>query len=975
MTNDTVEELILRCSVIKAQDLVSKDSNGFSDPYAIVSNGKDFHSSEVVPKNLNPEWDFTCDLTLTPGDSQISIVLWDKDSFKSDFLGQISFDIKELFNSGQAIAFLDENNEPRWYDLLDRDTRRSKILRRKKKLADQPKPMSSGKVLVKFGLVEKYGAATPDNWESTWDAFLNSAACSDAIEKPDQPSTADQKSQNTATAKRALLQKYRTASNKSIDTSTAKFHGEDLMGIMYIEVTCASDLPPEKNVIHTSFDMDPFVVVTFGRSTFRTKALRHTLNPTWNEKLYFHVNDDDVNYKLKFSVYDKDKVSGNDYVAGNEVSILDIIDKSLESGKLALKPASTVGTGNKCNNDEDHIRLTLGNSSAGSTAKDIESDMEMHTIDLKLANQVKWEGRHQPTLTFRAKYVPYEEIRKMFWLTLTKTYDADSNGRMSHMEVQTMLESLGSTISDSTIDEFWSHFNKTEDQELEFEELIDRLEAHIVYSDRRRRETKKAREPTEGVERSDTSNSLFLDPIKFYQYDSEMSSDNFNDNSDSEDTLNDKDQASFASSDHDEPIAEAHGVQYGVHDNHEKTYDVNSDKEVKLKDDDVMENENDNIEKVIHVKECPICHRPNLNRKSQMDIITHIATCAADDWTTVDKFVMGNFITEAYAQRKWFVKMISKVGYGKYSVGTDNANIIVQDRQTGQLIEEKMAVYVRLGMRLLYRGSKTTVHTKRAQKILENMSIKQGKRFDSPMSARDIKPFIQFHKLDMTEVLDPMESFKTFNQFFYRKLKPDARPCDSADDAKVAVSAADARMMAFATIDDATRIWIKGLSFSVGKLLGDEELGKSYVGGSLAIFRLAPQDYHRFHSPVDGVVSEVKHIPGQYYTVNPMAIRTTLDVYGENTRSVLSIDSPTFGKVAVACIGAMMVGSIEITAKPGSTLKRTDELGYFAFGGSTLVAIFPPNSIQFDKDLLMNAQEPLETLTRVGQHIGKAVSK
>jgi phosphatidylserine decarboxylase len=397
--------------------------------------------------------------------------------------------------------------------------------------------------------------------------------------------------------------------------------------------------------------MDPFVVATFGRSTFRTKALRHTLNPTWNEKLYFHVNEDDINYKLKFSVYDKDKVSGNDFVAANEISILDIINKSLESGKLALKPASTVGTGNKCNDDEEHIRLILGNSSASTAAKSIESEMDMHTIDLNMANQSKWEGRHQPTLTFRAKYVPYEEIRKMFWLTLTKTYDADNNGRMSHMEVQTMLESLGSTISDSTIDEFWSHFNKTEDQELEFDELIDRLEAHIVYSDRRRQEAKKAREPADGIERSDTSNSLFLDPVKFYQYDSEMSSDNLND-SDSEDTLNDKDRTSFASSDHDEPLAEAHGVQYGVHDDHEKPYDINNDKEVKLNEEDVMESESENIEKIIHVKECPICHRPNLNRKSQMDIITHIATCAADDWTTVDKFVMGNFITEAYAQRK-----------------------------------------------------------------------------------------------------------------------------------------------------------------------------------------------------------------------------------------------------------------------------------------------------------------------------------
>ena len=103
-----------------------------------------------------------------------------------------------------------------------------------------------------------------------------------------------------------------------------------------------------------------------------------------------------------------------------------------------------------------------------------------------------------------------------------------------------------------------------------------------------------------------------------------------------------------------------------------------------------------------------------------------------------------------------------------------------------------------------------------------------------------------------------------------------------------------------------------------------------------------------------------------------MAIRTTLDVYGENVRSVLTIDSPVFGKVAVACIGAMMVGSIGITAKPGSTVKRTDELGYFAFGGSTLVVVWPPGKIEFDKDLLQNAHERLETLTRVGQHIGKA---
>lgn len=162
-----------------------------------------------------------------------------------------------------------------------------------------------------------------------------------------------------------------------------------------------------------------------------------------------------------------------------------------------------------------------------------------------------------------------------------------------------------------------------------------------------------------------------------------------------------------------------------------------------------------------------------------------------------------------------------------------------------------------------------------AQRILTNMTVKQGRRFDSPDSAREIQPFIKFHNLDMSEVLEPVSNFKTFNEFFYRKLKPGSRPCDSPDDKKVAVSAADCRMMAFSTVDDATRLWIKGMEFSLRKLLDDPTEAQNYEGGSLCIFRLAPQDYHRFHSPVDGVITGVKHISGQYYTVNPMAIRTT----------------------------------------------------------------------------------------------------
>ena len=128
----------------------------------------------------------------------------------------------------------------------------------------------------------------------------------------------------------------------------------------------------------------------------------------------------------------------------------------------------------------------------------------------------------------------------------------------------------------------------------------------------------------------------------------------------------------------------------------------------------------------------------------------------------------------------------------------------------------------------------------------------------------------------------------TFNQFFYRfisffladylidcflqsrKLKPDARPVEQPDDPYRLVSGADCRLMTFETVSEATKIWIKGREFTVGRLLGDnhkDEVEK-YTGGALGIFRLAPQDYHRFHSPVDGTIGRMTYISGEYYTVN-----------------------------------------------------------------------------------------------------------
>lgn len=250
------------------------------------------------------------------------------------------------------------------------------------------------------------------------------------------------------------------------------------------------------------------------------------------------------------------------------------------------------------------------------------------------------------------------------------------------------------------------------------------------------------------------------------------------------------------------------------------------------------------------------------------------------------------------------------------------------------------------------------------RKLLRALSFKQGRKYDDPASASQIPGFINFHQLDMSEVLHPTEKFKTFNEFFYRELKPEARPCSAPENPHIIVSPADCRSVVFNRMEDAQRIWVKGREFSMERLLGNAypKDAYRYRNGGLGIMRLAPQDYHRFHIPVDGIMGEPKLIDGEYYTVNPMAIRSALDVYGENIRVVVPIDSEVHGRVMVICVGAMMVGSTVITRKAGDRVKRAEELGYFKFGGSTLLLLFEPGMMKFDDDLVNNSNGALETL-------------
>lgn len=303
---------------------------------------------------------------------------------------------------------------------------------------------------------------------------------------------------------------------------------------------------------------------------------------------------------------------------------------------------------------------------------------------------------------------------------------------------------------------------------------------------------------------------------------------------------------------------------------------------------------------------------------------------------------------------------------------TDRKVIMVHQRETGKLVEEKIPHYIDVSLRIMYSttGGRSAVENNQIKKLLHHLSVVQGKKYDDPRSKKEIPHFIEFHGLNTEEILDPLDSFANFNEFFYRKLKPTARKIAEPGNPKVAVSPADCRLHVFQAIDQATSIWIKGKNFNLNNLLKDEQLAAKFAGGSLVIARLAPQDYHRFHLPVDCIIGPTRSYDGALYTVNPIAIREEVDVYTENKRNLTLLNSTEFGTVGYVSVGATMVGSIRITSKENQAAKKGDEHGFFAFGGSTILLLFEPGRIVFDKDLIVNSEKPIETLVRMGEGIG-----
>ncbi len=291
----------------------------------------------------------------------------------------------------------------------------------------------------------------------------------------------------------------------------------------------------------------------------------------------------------------------------------------------------------------------------------------------------------------------------------------------------------------------------------------------------------------------------------------------------------------------------------------------------------------------------------------------------------------------------------------------DKINYI--ERNTNQLKHE--IVPGKGLLKWFYNGSigKATLHLLMKRKMV---TVLCGKYMDSRHSTKRIERFIRVNAVNIQECRkNTLAQFTSFNDFFYRKLNANARTIE-----KNIVSPADGKILVFPSIKDVDSFFIKGTKFNLVSFTQNKNIAQKYADGAMAIIRLAPADYHRFHFPYSGIISPSTEIKGHYFSVSPFALKRSLRIFCENKRAYSTLKTADQGDILITEVGATMVGRITQTYTDNTTIQKGEEKGFFSFGGSTLVLLFEnKGGIHFSEDLIINTKKGLETTIKMGETI------
>jgi phosphatidylserine decarboxylase len=242
------------------------------------------------------------------------------------------------------------------------------------------------------------------------------------------------------------------------------------------------------------------------------------------------------------------------------------------------------------------------------------------------------------------------------------------------------------------------------------------------------------------------------------------------------------------------------------------------------------------------------------------------------------------------------------------------------------------------------------------RRISEAMGKIAKVRWSQELGERVIGTYCNLYNVDLSDCAQK-EGWHSFDAFFTRSLKADARP--QAAGLGVLTSPADGRLDVVAQVDASSEFPVKGQRYSVSELLGSQQEAETYQGGTALVVYLSPRDYHRVHFPASGALTSVRSLPGDFYPVNAIGIRHIKNLFSRNRRVVFStrvdLGDGTLRNIAIVMVAAIVVGRISsvfvpgddvalgehIIGKPGvgKAVSAGDELGIFHLGSTAVVLV------------------------------------
>ena len=230
----------------------------------------------------------------------------------------------------------------------------------------------------------------------------------------------------------------------------------------------------------------------------------------------------------------------------------------------------------------------------------------------------------------------------------------------------------------------------------------------------------------------------------------------------------------------------------------------------------------------------------------------------------------------------------------------------------------------------------------------------------SRLSRRKVQRFIEQYHIDVSDCT--ATEFSCFNDFFTRQRGNYVNL--TAENELPAI--ADSKLLALPIGEDAV-FAIKGVPYTTAQLLENEALAREFLGGTCLIFRLAPEDYHRYVYPDGGTQEQTVHIPGVLHTVNPIA--ADMAVYRRNARAYTVLHTAHFGTMVQMEVGALLVGKIVNHNEQPGGIEKLGEKGYFAYGGSTVILLAKRGALTVDADILEHSARGIETRVRLGERV------